>query len=145
MPERVSDINCNNSAVTLLHDNVIMKQNLLKTLGKPNFNVFSNRKLFNCILQQTSNNYTAMNKQIYSSKNNTFSTKWRQDMTQERFDGKVANSIKNPWSCWPDSPCGRCWWPVLSAWPPVWDSLWSCGPNHHKTYSLSLLGWKNKR
>ncbi len=54
-----------------------MKQNLLKTLGKPNFNVFSNTKLFHCILQQTSNNYTAMNKQIYSSKNNTFSTKWR--------------------------------------------------------------------
>ncbi len=54
-----------------------MKQNLLKTLGKPNFNVFSNTKLFNCILQQTSNNYTAMNEQIYSSKNNTFSTKWR--------------------------------------------------------------------
>ncbi len=78
MPERVSDKYCNNSAVTLLHDNVIMKQNLLKTPGKPDFNMFfSHTKLFNCILQQTRNSSTEMNKQMYSSKNNTFYTKLR--------------------------------------------------------------------
>lgn len=28
-------------------------------------------------------------------------------------------SLRSPWSCGPDSPCVRCWWPAWSAWPPV--------------------------
>lgn len=28
-------------------------------------------------------------------------------------------SLRSPWSCGPDSPCARCWWPAWSAWPPV--------------------------
>lgn len=97
MPERVSDKYCNNSAVTLLHDNVIMKQNLLKTLGKPDFNMFFLTQSF----------LTAVPRIIHYIQNYV-----RHDTgasLKERFDGKVANSIKNPWSCWPDSPCGRCW------------------------------------